>query len=104
MGNGCFVGRQRDGRAFKLSPIVPGHLPAGIVWTMPEEFPLFKACFGLSRKAENEVEKIREINQSESSFGQFRNKFRSRKEKLQRSRIAKRTAKQTVATRKSRRR
>merc|ERR1712139_35312 len=94
--NGDFVGRQRDGRSFKLSPIVPGHLPAGITWTMPEEYPLFRACFGLSREAEDEVEKIRASRLRQTSFGQFREKFSTRKDQMQRCRIK---AKATITIR-----
>lgn len=71
---GVFDSVQRNGRPFHLAPIVENDKPVGFVWTMPEEYPLFEAKFGLSEAARKELSEIRVQSRKSSAFGQFKNK------------------------------
>merc|ERR1711964_339607 len=57
--SGGFDGTQRNGRPFILEPIVREHKTIGFVWTMPDEYPCFKAQFGVSETARALLAKCR---------------------------------------------
>merc|ERR1711964_822659 len=72
--NGVFDSKQRNGRSFTLAPIIKDEKPVGFIWTMPEEYPLFEARFGLSEAARKELSEIKTRSRSNSAFGRFQRK------------------------------
>merc|ERR1711964_184505 len=72
--SGVFDSKQRNGRSFTLAPIIKDEKPVGFIWTMPEEYPLFEARFGISEAARKKLSEIKTRSRSNSAFGRFQRK------------------------------
>jgi len=72
-----FDGKQRNGRPFRLVlKVDESGAPIGATYTMPDEYPEFKAVFGDHTKQAQQVLEVWNQNMR-SSFGRFHNKMNS---------------------------